>query len=66
MSTGRTCSGKSIDGSLRPANQLAIVPNATHMTLAIDPMLPEIVGRLLGTEWKAVGRGEARALMDRP
>ena len=39
-----------IDGSLRPANQLAIVPNATHMTLAIDPMLPEIVGRLLGTE----------------
>jgi hypothetical protein len=39
-----------IDGSLRPANQLAIVPNATHHTLAIDPMLPEIVERFLGTE----------------
>ena len=36
-------------GSLRPANQLAIVPNATHMTLAIDPMLPVIVERFLGT-----------------
>jgi pimeloyl-ACP methyl ester carboxylesterase len=39
-----------IDGSLRPANQLAIVPNATHYTLAIDPMLPEIVQRFLGAE----------------
>lgn len=39
-----------IDGSLRPANQLAIVPNATHYTLALDPMLPEIVERFLGTE----------------
>jgi pimeloyl-ACP methyl ester carboxylesterase len=39
-----------IDGSLRPANQLAIVPNATHYTLAIDPMLPEIVERFLATE----------------
>jgi pimeloyl-ACP methyl ester carboxylesterase len=39
-----------IDGSLRPANQFAIVPNATHYTLAIDPMLPEIVQRVLGTE----------------
>ena len=39
-----------IDGSLRPASQLAIVPNATHMTLAIDPMLPEIVERFLGTK----------------
>jgi len=38
-----------IDGSLRPANQLAIVPNTTHYTLAIDPMLPEIVERFLGT-----------------
>jgi pimeloyl-ACP methyl ester carboxylesterase len=38
-----------IDGSLRPANQLAIVPNATHYTLPIDPMLPEIVQRFLGT-----------------
>lgn len=37
-----------IDGSLRPANQLAVVPNATHYTLAIDPMLPEIVERFLG------------------
>jgi hypothetical protein len=39
-----------IDGSLRPANQLAIVPNATHHTLAIDPMLPEIVERFLATQ----------------
>jgi pimeloyl-ACP methyl ester carboxylesterase len=39
-----------IDGSLRPANQLAIVPNATHYALAIDPRLPEIVERFLGTE----------------
>jgi pimeloyl-ACP methyl ester carboxylesterase len=39
-----------IDGSLRPANQLAIVPNATHYTLAIDPMLPQIVERFLATE----------------
>lgn len=39
-----------VDGSLRPANQLAIVPNTTHMTLAIDPMLPEIVERFLGSE----------------
>jgi pimeloyl-ACP methyl ester carboxylesterase len=39
-----------IDGSLRPANQLAIVPNATHYTLAIDPMLSDIVQRFLGAE----------------
>jgi len=39
-----------LDGSLRPASQLAIVPNATHYTLAVDPMLPEIVERFLGTE----------------
>lgn len=38
-----------IDGSLRPANQLAIVPNATHYSLAVDPMLPAIVERFLGT-----------------
>ena len=37
-----------IDGSLRPANELAIIPNATHYTVPIDPMLPEIVGRFLG------------------
>ena len=37
------------DGSLRPASQLAIVPNATHYTLAVDPMLPGIVERFLGT-----------------
>lgn len=36
-----------LDGSLRPANQLAIVPNATHYTLATDPMLPVIVERFL-------------------
>jgi pimeloyl-ACP methyl ester carboxylesterase len=39
-----------IDGSLRPANQFAIVPNATHYTLAVDPMLPAIVERFLGTK----------------
>lgn len=39
-----------IDGSLRSAHQLAIVPNATHYTLAVDPMLPEIVTRFLGAE----------------
>jgi pimeloyl-ACP methyl ester carboxylesterase len=39
-----------IDGSLRPANQLAIVPNATHYTLAVDPMLPQIVERFLAAE----------------
>ncbi|HMU62323.1 MAG TPA: alpha/beta hydrolase [Gemmatimonadales bacterium] len=39
-----------IDGALRPANQLAIVPDATHYTLAVDPMLPEIVGRFLGVD----------------
>ncbi|MGH7688643.1 MAG: alpha/beta fold hydrolase, partial [Gemmatimonadaceae bacterium] len=38
-----------LDGSLRPANQLAIVPNTTHYTIPVDPMLPEIVERLLGT-----------------
>lgn len=39
-----------VDGSLRPASQLAIVPNATHYTLAVDPMLPAIVERFLGIE----------------
>lgn len=39
-----------IDGSLRPANQLAIVPNAVHYTLAMDPMVPEIVERFLGAK----------------
>jgi len=39
-----------IDGSLRPANQFAIVPNATHYTLAVEPMLPEIVERFLGNK----------------
>ena len=37
-----------IDGSLRPANQFAVVPNTTHYTLAVEPMLPEIVKRFLG------------------
>ena len=37
-----------IDGSLRPANQLAIIPNATHYSLATDPMLSEVVERFLG------------------
>ena len=39
-----------IDGSLRPANQFAILPNTTHYTLAVAPMLPEIVERFLGTK----------------
>lgn len=39
-----------LDGSLRPANQFAIVPNTTHYTLAVEPMLPEIVERFLGTK----------------
>jgi pimeloyl-ACP methyl ester carboxylesterase len=39
-----------IDGSLRPASQFAIVPNTTHHTLAVEPMLPEIVMRFLATE----------------
>jgi pimeloyl-ACP methyl ester carboxylesterase len=36
-----------IDGSLRPANQFAIVPNTTHYTLPVEPVLPEIVERFL-------------------
>jgi pimeloyl-ACP methyl ester carboxylesterase len=44
-----------IDGSLRPANELAILPNTTHYTIPIDPMLPEIVERFLGAALKAVG-----------
>jgi pimeloyl-ACP methyl ester carboxylesterase len=39
-----------IDGSLRPANQFAIVPNTTHYTIPVEPMLPEIVERFLRTE----------------
>ncbi len=38
-----------LDGSLRPANELAIVPNTTHYTIPVDPMLPELVGRFLGS-----------------
>lgn len=37
-----------LDGSLRPAGQLAIVPGTTHHTLVLDPMLPAIVQRFLG------------------
>ena len=39
-----------LDGSLRPASQFAIVPGTTHHTLVVDPMLPKIVERFLGTE----------------
>ncbi|TDR37765.1 pimeloyl-ACP methyl ester carboxylesterase [Tahibacter aquaticus] len=39
-----------IDGSLRSANQFAIVPNTNHYTLAVEPMLPVIVERFLATE----------------
>lgn len=42
-----------IDGSQRPANQLAIVPNTTHYTIPTEPMLPEIVERFLGAASKA-------------
>jgi pimeloyl-ACP methyl ester carboxylesterase len=38
-----------IDGSRRPADQLAIVPGTTHYTIPVEPMLPEIVARFLGT-----------------
>lgn len=38
-----------IDGSLRTANQLAIVPNTTHYTIRVDPLLPEVVARFLAT-----------------
>ncbi|ODU75129.1 MAG: alpha/beta hydrolase [Rhodanobacter sp. 68-29] len=44
-----------IDGSLRPANQLAIVPDTTHYTIPVDPMLPEIVERFLGAASEAAG-----------
>ena len=37
-----------IDGSQRTANQLAILPGTTHYSLAVDPMLAEVVGRFLG------------------
>lgn len=46
-----------IDGSLRPANQLAIVPGTTHHPIPVDPMLPEIVDRFLGTALKTAGQG---------
>jgi pimeloyl-ACP methyl ester carboxylesterase len=39
-----------IDGSLRSANQFAIVPNTTHYSLAVEPMLPQIVERFLATK----------------
>jgi pimeloyl-ACP methyl ester carboxylesterase len=48
-----------IDGSLRPANQLAIVPNTTHYTIPVEPMLPKIVERFLATEQKAGPRHDA-------
>jgi pimeloyl-ACP methyl ester carboxylesterase len=38
-----------LDGSLRPASQFAIVPNTTHYSLAVEPMLPQIVDRFLAT-----------------
>lgn len=44
-----------IDGSLRPANELAILPNTTHYTLPVEPMLPQIVERFLGAASKAAG-----------
>lgn len=38
-----------MDGSQRPASQFAILPNTTHYSLAVDPLIPEIVERFLGT-----------------
>ncbi|HMH67045.1 MAG TPA: alpha/beta fold hydrolase [Pinirhizobacter sp.] len=37
-----------IDGSLRAANQLAIVPNTTHYNLAGNPLITELVNGFLG------------------
>ena len=48
-----------LDGSLRSANQLAIVPNTTHYTIPVEPMLPMIVERFLATERKAGARHAA-------
>jgi len=39
-----------IDGSQRPTHQFAVVPNTTHYTIPVDPMLPEIVERFLRSE----------------
>lgn len=47
--------GAGIDGSLRPANEFAILPDATHHTFPVEPMLPEIVERFPGSALKAVG-----------
>lgn len=44
-----------LDGWLRPVNQLAIVPGATHHSLVLDPRLPQIVERFLAVEYKAAG-----------
>ncbi|NID14656.1 alpha/beta fold hydrolase [Luteibacter yeojuensis] len=38
-----------MDGSQRPANELAILPGTTHYSLPVDAMLPEVVGRFLGS-----------------
>jgi hypothetical protein len=40
---------------LRPASRLAILPNTTHYTLPVEPMLPEIVERFLGAALKTAG-----------
>jgi len=39
-----------VDGSLRAANQLAIVPNTTHYNLAGNPLITELVNGFLGTK----------------
>lgn len=39
-----------LDGSLRPASQFAIVPNTIHYTLAVEPVLVEIVERFFSTK----------------
>ena len=37
-----------VDGSQRPANQLGVIPNTTHYTIPVDPMLAAMVERFLG------------------
>jgi len=55
-----------LDGSLRPANQFAIVPNTTHYTLAVEPMLRRSSSASWEPHRRQFGRGEARNLSGRP
>lgn len=44
-----------IDGTQRPANALAVLPNTTHYTLPVEPILPAIVNRFLDSSSRMVG-----------